>query len=93
MATLASGYPLRENNGSLTLFVWKFSSIATSDTYATGITGGMFSAPWMVITSGLAVATTGGNWQLSEATGTITFTQSGAPGTSIAATVYGYAKL
>jgi hypothetical protein len=35
--TAASGYPIRENVGSLTLYVVKFTSVSTTDTYASGL--------------------------------------------------------
>ncbi len=35
--TPASGYPIRESVGSLTLFIVRFTSVATTDTYASGL--------------------------------------------------------
>lgn len=36
-ATVTSGYPLRESVGSLTLFIWKLSACADTNTLATGL--------------------------------------------------------
>ena len=35
--TVATGYPLRESAGSLTLFIVKGTSVADGDTYASGL--------------------------------------------------------
>lgn len=35
--TLATGYPIRENAGSLTLYIVNSASVADGDTYASGL--------------------------------------------------------
>ena len=35
--TVATGYPLRQSAGSLTLYIVKSTSVADSDTYASGL--------------------------------------------------------
>lgn len=86
MATLAS--VSRESMGSTTLHIWKFSSIATSDTYDTEL-GGAVVGYWMTITSGYAAATSASPFQLSESSGTLTFTApAGVEQAAVKATVY-----
>ena len=69
MATIDTGNAavIRESLGSTTLNIYNFTSIATSDTYYTGLPN-CVGNPWMVVTSGhLATSGTAANF-------TITFT-------------------
>lgn len=45
-ATVATGYPIRDSLGSLTLLTVKFSSLADTNTYATGLTAGQLIGYW-----------------------------------------------
>ena len=77
----------RHSMGDSTLHIWKFSSIATSDTYDTAL-GTAITGYWMNITSGFAAATTQCPLNVSEASGTLTFTSGAGPGATFKATVY-----
>lgn len=84
-ATLSS--VTRFSMGDTTLHKWIFSSIATSDTYDTAL-GTAIVGYWMTITSGFAAATTQCPLNVTESSGTLTFTSGAGPGGSFKATVY-----
>lgn len=46
--TVASGYPIRESFGSLTFYIFRFSSVADADTFASGL-GANVVAFWLTL--------------------------------------------
>lgn len=72
--TVASGYPLRENIGSLTLVIYSFTSVADADTFDCGMASNVVSF-WAQTSGNPVTQTSAGNGvTYSATTGTGVFT-------------------
>jgi hypothetical protein len=90
MAT--AGTVLRESSGSLTLHIIPLTTVATSDTYSSGIPGVV--GYYATITSGTTIAsvTSANPIQISESNGTFTFTGGKLVGTASNLTLFVLSK-
>lgn len=72
--TVASGYPLRENLGSLTLIVYKFTSVADADTFDCGMATNVLSFWGQTNGNPVTQGSSGNAFTYTAGTGTGTFT-------------------
>lgn len=72
--TVASGYPLRESLGSLTLVVYSFTSVADTDTFDCGMTTNVLSFWSQTNGNPVTQGSAGVGVTYSSSTGTGTFT-------------------
>ncbi len=73
--TVASGYPIRESLGSLTLIIYSFTSVADADTFDCGMGTNVLSF-WGVTNGNPVTQASAGNaltYSASTGTGTFTF--------------------